>query len=154
MTAAVMMDYRDILRSRRLKVTPKRLAILRILADETTYLSAEDVWKKMKKSFLSIGLPTVYRNLESLFDENIIVKVIHPDRKLYYYYCHNSSHHHHFICIACRKVDDLSFCGMEAIEKEVENRLKGRVDSHLLQVFGFCEKCFLLHTKSEKEVHR
>ena len=93
------MDFQNILRNSRLKATPKRLAILDILADDPTYLSPEDIWKKLKKRFTNMGLPTVYRNLEYLSKENIVIKVIHPDRKLYYYYCHNTDHHHHFICL-------------------------------------------------------
>lgn len=136
------MDFQNILRSSRLKATPKRLAILDILASYPTYLSPEDIWNKLKKRFTSVGLPTVYRNLEYLSKESIIIKVIHPDRKLYYYYCRNTDHHHHhFVCTNCKKVEDLTFCGMDEIEKEVRSKLKGNVVSHLLQVFGFCNEC-------------
>jgi Fe2+ or Zn2+ uptake regulation protein len=134
-------DFRNILRNSPLKVTPKRLAILDILAEEPTYLGAEDIWTRLKERFTNMGLPTVYRNLEYLSKEMIIMKVIHPDRKLYYYFCHNKDHHHHFICTNCKKVEDLAFCGMEKIEEEVRQRLKGNVTSHLLQVFGFCKDC-------------
>jgi Fe2+ or Zn2+ uptake regulation protein len=135
------MDFQDILRNSRLKATPKRLAMLDILADNPTYLSPEDIWKKMKGRFTNMGLPTVYRNLEYLSKENIIIKIIHPDRKLYYYFCHNTDHHHHFICTSCNKVEDLAFCGMKKIEEEVRKKLKGNVVAHLLQVFGFCKEC-------------
>ncbi len=134
-------DFSTLLRNYKLKATPKRLAILDILADDPTYLSPEDVWKRLKSLFMNIGLPTVYRNLEYLSNESIIMKIVHPDRKLYYYYCDNTDHHHHFICTNCKKVEDLTFCGRENIEQEVRKRLKGRVISHFLQVFGFCKDC-------------
>ena len=51
-----------------MKSTPKRIALLEILDDEWVYLSPEDIWHRMKKRFRSIGLPTVYRNLEELPD--------------------------------------------------------------------------------------
>jgi Fe2+ or Zn2+ uptake regulation protein len=147
------MDFQNILRSSRLKATPKRLAILAILADDPTYLSPEDIWKKLKERFTNMGLPTVYRNLEYLSKENIIIKVIHPNRKLYYYYCYNTDHHHHFICTSCKKVEDLAFCGMEIIEEEVKKRLKGNVVSHLLQVFGFCKECAPQKISSHRRKH-
>ncbi|HVN97927.1 MAG TPA: transcriptional repressor [Syntrophorhabdaceae bacterium] len=134
-------DFSTLLRNYHLKATPKRLAILDVLAHDPTYLSPEDVWKRLKGLFKNIGLPTVYRNLEYLSNAGIIIKVVHPDRKLYYYYCHNADHHHHFVCTACKKVEDLTFCGMEDIEQEVTQRLKGRVVSHFLQVFGYCREC-------------
>ena len=136
------MDFLRILHDSRLKATPKRLAILETLASDSVYLSPEDVWLRLKKRFNSMGLPTVYRNLEDLANQGIVIKVVHPDRKLYYYYCPNTEqHHHHFVCTSCRKVEDISFCGLDEIEKEVRRKLKGNVVSHLLQVFGFCKEC-------------
>lgn len=131
-----------------LKVTPKRLAILAILAKELVYLSPEEIWSRMKRQFTKVGLPTVYRNLEELSQGGMINKIIHPDRKLYYYYCNNGSHHHHFVCIACRKVQDLEFCGEQQIIKEVEDTLKGKVISHLFQVYGLCRGCSHTHAIS------
>jgi len=149
------LDFQSILRNSRLKATPKRLAILDVLAKEETYLSPEDVWKRLKEHFVSMGLPTVYRNLEQLSDENIIFKVIHPNRQLYYYYCHNTDHHHHhFICTNCKKVEDLTFCGMKEIEEEVKGKLRGNVVSHLLQVFGFCKECKRNELPKQKQRQR
>ncbi len=136
-----MDNHTRILKQLDLKATPKRLAILDILSGEQIYLSPEEVWMRLKKRFSAIGLPTVYRNLEEMANGGIIFKVIHPDRKLYYFYCSNSAHHHHFVCTACRKVDDLSSCGFEEIEKEVSECLNGTVSSHIMQVFGTCSQC-------------
>lgn len=141
-------DLHIALKSLNLKVTPKRLAILDILAAASVYLGPEEVWKRMKKRFKKIGLPTIYRNLEDLANGGIIIKIIHPDRKLYYYLCRNDGHHHHFICVSCKKVEDISFCGVGEIEKEVKNNLKGHVVSHLLQVYGLCEGCSISKTIS------
>jgi len=134
-------QFSDALKTLSLKVTPKRLAILEILSQALVYLSPEEVWQEMKNSFKKIGLPTVYRNLEELSQGGVVIKIIHPNRKLYYYYCHNSGHHHHFVCITCRKVKDIAFCGVKEIEEEVKTMLKGHVLSHLLQVYGICQEC-------------
>jgi len=136
-----MKDNSHILKELDLKATPKRLAILDILSGESTYVSPEEVWMKMKQRFSAIGLPTVYRNLEELAERGIIFKVIHPDRKLYYFFCANRSHHHHFVCTSCRRVNDLAFCAFEEIEKEVSQNLNGTVSSHIMQVFGTCSEC-------------
>jgi len=136
-----MKDHSDILKELDLKATPKRLAILDILSRESTYLSPEQVWTKTKQRFSTIGLPTVYRNLEELAEGGVIFKVIHPDRKLYYFFCDNRSHHHHFVCTSCKRVDDLSFCAFEEIEKEVSQTLNATVLSHIMQVFGICSDC-------------
>lgn len=139
----MLTDFETSIRKLHLKVTPKRLAILDILAGEDGYVSPEKVWERMKGRFGKIGLSTVYRNLEDLAVGGVIIKIVHPDRKLYYYFCHNGEgrHHHHFVCVSCRKVMDLSFCGLDEIRREVEGNLKGSVVAHLMQVFGVCEGC-------------
>lgn len=124
-----------------LKATPKRMAILTLMGQQSTYTSPEDIWLKLKGEFKRIGLPTVYRNLEELAEGGIITKVIHANRQLYYYYCTNRSHHHHFVCVACRKVEDVAFCGMEKIEREIGERMGGTVLSHVVQVNGLCRVC-------------
>lgn len=138
---ATYTNFSKILRSLNLKITPKRLALLDILMNESSYLSPEEIWKKMKKQFNRIGLPTVYRNLEELAEGDVITKVTHPDRKLYYFLCKNKSHHHHFVCLSCRTVEDIHFCAINELQKEVKKKLSGKVVSHILQVNGFCRNC-------------
>ncbi len=133
--------YTDFLKQLHLKATPRRIAVLDILAAEQAYCGPEDIWKKMKRKFSRIGLPTIYRILDELSEKGVISKIIHPSRQLYYYYCGNSEHHHHFICVSCRKVEDLNFCATREIEKEVTRGLGGKVLSHILQVNGLCEPC-------------
>ena len=138
-------DYHQILRGLHLKATPKRVVMLEILDEERVYLSPEDIWTRMKKKFGRLGLPTVYRNLDELYGGGVISRVIHPNRQLYYYLCRNEEHHYHFICISCRKVEDVNFCAEKEIEDIVTEGIKGKVLSHILQINGLCSGC--LHTE-------
>ena len=133
--------YSDFLKTLQLKATPRRIAVLDILSAENAYCGPDEIWSKLKRKFKRIGLPTVYRILEELSDKGVISKIIHPSRQLFYYYCGNAAHHHHFICVACRKVEDINFCAKGEIEREVARNLKGRVLSHILQVNGLCAPC-------------
>jgi len=132
-----------------LKVTPKRIAIIEILMKEPGYLSPEEIWRKMKRQFNRIGLPTVYRNLEELADGNIISKITHPNRQLYYFFCGNNEHHHHFVCLSCRNVDDINFCAIHELRKEVKKKLNAQVVSHILQVNGLCKECLRKKVKED-----
>jgi Fe2+ or Zn2+ uptake regulation protein len=131
-----------------LKVTPKRIAIIEILMKEPGYLSPEEIWRKMKRQFNRIGLPTVYRNLEELAEGNVVSKITHPNRQLYYFFCGNNEHHHHFVCLSCRNVDDINFCAIHELRKEVKKKLNAQVVSHILQVNGLCKECL---KKKDKE---
>ncbi|HPP06203.1 MAG TPA: transcriptional repressor [Syntrophorhabdaceae bacterium] len=141
-------DFYSLLKELKLKATPKRIAIMEIMAGQKTYMSPEEVRSRLKNRFKNIGLPTVYRNLEELAKEGVIIKIIHPDRKLYYFYCQRKEHHHHFVCVLCRRVEDINFCGMTEIKKEVEEGLKGHMVSHMLLVYGFCKHCLVKQTVS------
>jgi Fe2+ or Zn2+ uptake regulation protein len=136
------------LKSLNLKVTPKRLAILALMGEGATYVSPEEVWLKLKERFARIGLPTVYRNLEELAAGGVISTVIHPNRQLYYYFCPNRDHHHHFVCISCRRVEDVAACGLADIEREVGEKIGGTVLSHVVQVNGLCRACSVRVVKS------
>ena len=136
-----MHHHATTLKGLRLKATPKRLAILDYLSRERTYRSPEDVWQSLREEFASLGLPTVYRNLEELASGGVIATVLHPNRQLYYFYCPNREHHHHFICMGCRRVEDLHACAMPEIEREVGERIGGTVLSHIVQVNGLCPSC-------------
>ncbi|HTP65671.1 MAG TPA: Fur family transcriptional regulator [Geobacteraceae bacterium] len=135
------LDFPAMLKELQLKVTPKRVAILEILARTGSFLSPEEVRRKLQEQFARIGLPTVYRNLDELAAGGIIAKIIHPNRQLYYYLCPNSDHHHHFVCLSCRRVLDLEICSVKGLEKEINAQVKGKVISHILQVNGLCGSC-------------
>lgn len=137
------MDQRhaQALKAAGMKATPKRLAILEVLDGETAYASPEELWKRLRDRFDRLGLPTVYRNLEELSSCGVISKVIHPNRQLYYFLCQNRDHHHHFVCLSCRKVEDIPSCGIDALEREVTQKNGGKVLSHILQLNGLCGGC-------------
>ena len=92
-------SYLNELKSKKLKATPKRLAILRVLSAASVYLGPQEIWEQLKKDFKKLGLPTVYRNLEELVDAGLVSRIIHPNRRLYYFLCENRLQHHHFICV-------------------------------------------------------
>jgi Fur family transcriptional regulator, ferric uptake regulator len=125
-----------------LKETPKRRAVLEILAEQQGFISPEELWRALRVRFETIGLPTVYRNLEELAAGGVISTIIHPSRQLYYYYCTaESEHHHHFICTSCRRVEDIPACTVAAMEEEIITRTGGKITSHIVQFNGLCRHC-------------
>ncbi|GFE61284.1 transcriptional repressor [Geobacter sp. AOG2] len=132
---------RTILKRLKLKVTPKRLEVMSCLGGEPLYLSADEVWQRIKVRVASIGLPTVYRILDELAEAGVITRIFLADRKQYYFLCTNQEHHHHFVCESCRRVEDLGQCVLGEGAVEAVQRSGGRVTSHILQVNGVCGAC-------------
>jgi Fe2+ or Zn2+ uptake regulation protein len=132
---------RAILKKLQLKVTPKRLEVMRCLGDDPSFLSAEEVWQRLKQQFSQVGLPTVYRILDELTEAGVTTRIFMSDRKQYYFLCANQEHHHHFVCESCRKVEDVERCVLAGVASEIAQRSGARVTSHILQINGICAAC-------------
>ncbi|MBL0226869.1 MAG: transcriptional repressor [Geobacteraceae bacterium] len=131
-----------ILKQLKLKVTPRRQEIMNCLGREQSYLSADEVWERIKPRLGSIGLPTVYRILDELAEAGVITRIFLSDRKQNYFLCANQEgHHHHFVCESCRRVEDVEQCGLEGVSRDIARRSGGRVTSHILQINGICGSC-------------
>ena len=129
------------LKSCNLKATPKRIALMDLLSEASVYMGPREIWEHLRRRFKTMGLPTVYRNLEELVEAGVITRIIHPNRQLYYFLCDKHHHHHHFICISCGKVQDLDFCARKKLDREVKMKYGGKILSHVLQVNGLCGSC-------------
>jgi Fe2+ or Zn2+ uptake regulation protein len=138
-------SYIKRLRQRGHRVTPKVRAVLRLFLQRRSVLDPFEVRMSLQRQFKGVGLPTVYRILESLANCGILLTAANPERQLRYYLCQDieEEHHHHFICLECGKVEEVNLCLMEEVEQYVERRLKATVQNHLLQIEGLCAKCTL-----------
>ncbi len=125
-------------KSKRLKITPQRLGIFRILEGNPTHPSAEDIFKEIRESYPTISFTTVYKTLEIMEKMGEILKVtIDEQRK---HYDPDTNVHHHIICSKCNKISD--------IKKEyVKPRLPREVldeftpSSYQISFYGTCKKC-------------
>ncbi|BDB99018.1 transcriptional repressor [Saccharolobus caldissimus] len=64
-------DLANLLRQRNLKVTPQRIAILKLIMKGGHY-SGEQIYEELKKTEPSISLSTVYNTLETLKNAGIL----------------------------------------------------------------------------------
>ncbi len=125
-------------KSKRLKITPQRLGIFRILEGNSMHPSAEDVFKEIRERYPTISFTTVYKTLEIMEKMGEILKVtIDEQRK---HYDPDTNVHHHIICSKCNKISD--------IKKEyVKPRLPREVldeftpSSYQISFYGTCRKC-------------
>jgi Fur family peroxide stress response transcriptional regulator len=125
-------------KSKRLKITPQRLGIFRILEGNSTHPAAEDVFKEIRESYPTISFTTVYKTLEIMEKMGEILKVtIDEQRK---HYDPDTNVHHHIICSKCNRISD--------IKKEyVKPRLPREVldeftpSSYQISFYGTCKKC-------------
>jgi Fe2+ or Zn2+ uptake regulation protein len=137
-----MDTYLQALKNNRLKITPKRKAVIGLFMKQNIQMGPYDIYGKLKKKLPVIGLPTVYRILDELMNAGILVKSLTQDRQMRYSLCALAGkHHHHFICRKCRKVEEVGYCDFKRLSRFIEKNLKAKVEVHQLQIEGLCSKC-------------
>jgi len=131
----------EALRSRGLKATPIRLALLEELEKQTEPLSIDELISKLPKSTDKV---TVYRAMESFVEHGLARQVNlrhgHAD-----YESALLPDHHHLVCTTCGRMEDFEDCGIDKLVKNVlaEHPNFASVQDHALEFFGTCKKCAL-----------
>ena len=59
------------------------------------FLSAQQIYAELEEEGTKVGLATVYRNLQSLAEEDLVDTVRSDDGEALYRLCVNEGHHHH-----------------------------------------------------------
>ena len=59
------------------------------------FLSAQQIHAELEEEGTKVGLATVYRNLQSLAEEDLVDTVRSDDGEALYRLCTNEVHHHH-----------------------------------------------------------
>ncbi len=137
-----MQSYIQVLKDNRLKITPRRKAIIDIFMKCNAHMSPYDVYTKLKKKLSIIGLPTIYRILVEFENAGILVQSLSENRQLRYALCTlPNKHHHHFTCRKCRRVEEVDFCDFKGVSRFIENKLNAKVEAHQLQIEGLCSRC-------------
>lgn len=127
----------------------QRQLILDVMRGEGVHMNAEQVYQKVKQADPSIGIATVYRNLNLLTEMGEIQK--YQDRGAGFMYDGNPKRHHHFYCRYCKQYFDVSFSVEEQMIRQVEQQMGVSVEDLNISLEGCCNQC---KDKMEKEKER
>jgi len=129
----------DELRKVNLKVTPARLGVLEALESTNTPLSVGDLIKLLEKENIKADKATVFRTIKDLNDKGLATQIQLNEGK--FRYEHIAEDHHHFVCENCGRIEDISDCKIENLEKEIQNEKGFLVKRHSLEFYGLCNNC-------------
>ncbi len=134
------MDVEELLKKQRLKVTPQRKAIIKVLESADAVLSAQEIFAEVIKILPNINFSTIYRNLDLLLERGILCRITPESGGILYELRREEGHHHHVICKKCGASIPLDYCPMGNIEKELSR--KGFTPTeHRFEIYGYCNKC-------------
>lgn len=131
------LSYDALLKSNSLKVTPQRMAILGEI-EKHCHISIEDIYENIQKMYPSISLATIYKNITSMVECNILKEVKIPGHKSRYELA--KLPHSHFACTQCGYLEHIDTSGKDLIKKTP--KLDGfEVNDVLVTFIGVCPNC-------------
>lgn len=130
---------RDLLRSKRIRMTPQRDAILKILVDSRAHPTAEAVFKQLQDQVEDISIATVYNNLRLFTDLGVIQELKYSNEPSHFDYV--SVRHFHVVCQHCGKVIDVFYPDLAQIERLVTNLTGYETVGNNIEVYGICPDC-------------
>ena len=122
------------------KITPQRMAIVKILANSEGHPSVENIHSQIKDDFPTMSLATVYRNIVLIKSIGEVLELGFPDGSNRY--DGNKPYPHpHVICIKCKKIVDPVLDSLDDMKKEVALETNFKILNHRLDFFGICGDC-------------
>lgn len=129
----------DLLRLRKLKITPQRLEIFRVIAASGAHPTAEEIHAKIIEKMPHVSLDTVYRTLSTLHENGIISRVEVLDDSARF--DANLQRHHHLVCIKCKKVEDIYWPDFDDLDNPEEAEGWGKILQSHAELRGICREC-------------
>lgn len=116
------------------------MAILELLAKAARPMDASELLLAMRDKGFSIWLSTVYRNLESLEQANLIENCRLPGSDSLRYSFRRGGHLHYAVCLSCHKMLPLPSCPLAEINPFLDEE-GFRLSGHKIELYGLCRDC-------------
>ncbi len=127
------------LRKQGFRMTPQRLAILKVLSDAGRHLSPSDVYASASKNIPGLTEATVYRTLEFLARQDVVLAAHIGNGKMVYEMA--ECDHHHLICRACGNTLQIDHALLQKLYEQLEGASGYRLTTSHLTFFGLCPDC-------------
>ena len=141
-----------LLRARGERLTSARRAVLRVLAEESTHLTADLVHAKLRLRQLSAHRASVYRNLDALCELGVVQRV--PAAGGCAYHLIRRGHPHpHLQCRRCGQVQDLPPDALDGVADGLVARIGFRLDTGQTALPGLCAGCAAELIAGQEAIH-
>jgi Fur family peroxide stress response transcriptional regulator len=128
------------LRERGSRLTPQRMAVLKILAASEGHPSVEQIYERVKVDFPMTSLATIYKTVTLLKEMGEVLELGFSDDGNRY--DGNKPYPHpHLICTKCKNIVDPEVATLSELRQEVAQSTGYQIMSHRLDFFGICPQC-------------
>ena len=128
------------LRAHQFRITPQRIAILKVLVGSTEHPTVERIHEQVKSDFPTTSLATVYKTVTLLKELNEVLELGFPEGSNRY--DGNKPYPHpHVICIRCKEIVDPDLSALADMTSELKKETGFKIINHRLDFFGICPGC-------------
>lgn len=129
-----------------LKLTPQRIAIVRLFAGDDSHPTAQDLYERLRPEFPTMSFATVYNTLDALARAGLAGIVRLPGKRGdAARFDPNTSAHHHAVCDGCGAVLDIAAGTLEPTPgavKKMKRAAPGFTVRAVERIYrGLCAKC-------------
>ncbi|MCW2495581.1 transcriptional repressor [Jatrophihabitans sp.] len=126
----------------RVRGTRQAAAIEDTLREADGFRTAQELFDELRRRGDSVGLTTVYRNLNLLVEAGLADVVHREDGESQFRLCGHSAaageHHHHIVCRVCGRSVEVAGPEVEAWADRVAAAAGYTQISHTVELFGLC----------------
>ena len=137
----VYAKFEDFLKTKWLRFTPERLAILREIMASDGHFEADDIFVRLRGKKIRASQTSVYRTLNLLVEAGIVRKNPCDQMEARYETIFGAKHHDHLICIRCGRMIEFQDGSIEKLQQKLASKHNFTVVGHRLVVSGYCDKC-------------
>ena len=121
------------------RLTKVRKELVRILLEEKCLISQTKILTKLYNKGTIPNRSTVYRELQFLMKNNILIKNTLAGID---YYEIPQDHHHHLVCLGCNLISKVKLdTHLGKQEKKLAKQNNFNIINHSLEFYGYCHKC-------------
>ena len=124
---------------RKPEITKRQKQLLHELNKCADELSGQELYRSLHASEFSMGLTTVYRNLQVLVKQGLVRSRHLPTGEVLYAPVERDIHH--LTCVSCGETTRLEGCPVKTMKtpKKISNKFE--LLFHTLEYFGLCQDC-------------
>jgi Fur family peroxide stress response transcriptional regulator len=130
----------EALRENQYRITPQRLAILKVLAESKGHPSVESIYAQVKPNFPTTSLATIYKNVTVLKEIGQVLELGFSDDSNRYD-GNKPFDHPHVVCLRCKKILDPEVAALKDMTQELMRETGFAITRHRLDFFGICPDC-------------
>lgn len=122
------------------RVTRQRLLVANALAAAGRQMTAEQLYRSLRRTAPGIGRATIFRTLETLVEAGV-ARRLELDGHVYAYVACLRAHHHHLACTTCGRVEEIDEAYVTPIAERLAHDLGFEIDDARLDFYGRCAAC-------------